>query len=244
MNDLARDLVYALDPTAWALSLGLELDDWQATVLSSNEDTLLNCGRQTGKSTAAALIALHRATYHGNSLVLLLSPSLRQSSELFRKCLAYYDGVLDTDSESQLRIEFVNGSRIIALPGNERTVRGYSAVNLVIIDEAARTDDELYYSLRPMLAVSGGRMVALSTPFGKRGWWYEEWTGVRPWLRIKQPTTQCPRISAEFLEQERAALGDWWYEQEYLCVFHEALSNYITDVEIHAAITSELEPFL
>ena len=76
---------------------------------------------------------------------------------------------------SAMRAEFANGSRVIALPGKEATVRGYSGVDLLVIDEAARVADELYYSVRPMLTVSGGRLVALTTPWGKRGWFFETW---------------------------------------------------------------------
>ena len=75
------------------------------------------------------------------------------------------------------RLEFANGSRVLSLPGTERTVRGFSEVSLLVIDEAARVDDGLYYAVRPMLAVSGGRLVALSTPYGKRGWFHDEGLG-------------------------------------------------------------------
>jgi hypothetical protein len=75
--------------------------------------------------------------------------------------------------ESALRLELENHSRIISLPGQEQTVRGYAGVSLLIVDEAARVPDDLYFAVRPMLAVSNGRLIALSTPFGKRGWFYE-----------------------------------------------------------------------
>jgi hypothetical protein len=45
---------------------------------------------------------------------------------------------------------------------------------MLVIDEASRVDDTLYLAVRPLLAVSGGRLVALSTPFGKRGWFHDE----------------------------------------------------------------------
>ena len=60
--------------------------------------------------------------------------------------------------------------------------------------------DSLYYSVRPMLAVSGGRLVCLSTPFGKRGFFHLEWTKGQGWERIKITVDQCPRISKALLE--------------------------------------------
>jgi hypothetical protein len=61
-----------------------------------------------------------------------------------------------------------NGSRIISLPGDEETIRGYSGVRRLIVDEASRVLDPLYFAIRPMRApmraVSQGRMICLSTP--------------------------------------------------------------------------------
>src|SRR4029434_3443645 len=98
-------------------------------------------------------------------------------------------------AESALRLELANGSRIISLPGDEGTIRGFSGVAMLIIDEAALVADSLYYSVRPMLAVSRGRLVALSTPFGKRGWFHDEWHGAGAWQRLKVTAQDCPRIS-------------------------------------------------
>ena len=78
-------------------------------------------------------------------------------------------------AESALRLELANGSRVVSLPGDEGTVRGFSGVSLLVIDEASRVPDDLYRSVRPMLAVSQGRLVCLSTPFGQRGFFYEYW---------------------------------------------------------------------
>jgi hypothetical protein len=89
---------------------------------------------------------------------------------------ALEDKAAAVKDESALRLELRNGSRIVSLPGDETTVRGYSGVRLLVVDEAARVPDDLYFSIRPMLAVSGGRLVCLSTPFGKRGFFYEAWT--------------------------------------------------------------------
>src|ERR1041384_2381589 len=68
-----------------------------------------------------------------------------------------------------------------------------------------------------MLAVSRGRLVALSTPFGKRGWYHDEWHGEGEWQRVKITAEQCSRIAPEFLAEERRAFGERWYRQESLC---------------------------
>jgi hypothetical protein len=207
---VARDLALALDPAALARTVGLELDPWQRDMLRSNVPrVLLNSSRQSGKSTVTAVLAAHTALYEPGSLVLLLSPALRQSQELFKKCLGIYrnlDRPVPPESETALTLSLKNGSRIVSLPGKEHSIRGFSKVRLLIVDEAARVPDELYLSVRPMLAVSAGRLVALSTPFGTRGWWYEAWVGPEPWERYEVPANECPRILPEFLVEERRTL--------------------------------------
>ncbi len=224
---LEQDLEVALDRVAFARALGIHPDGWQEDLLrSSSNRILLNCSRQSGKSTMSAVIALHRALYHPASLVLCLAPALRQSQELFAKIATFYRDLgrpVSPVAERRLSLELENGSRVMTLPGTERTIRGFSGVSLLIVDEAARVEDELYYSCRPMLAVSGGTLIMLSTPYGQRGIFYEEWTsgGSRAWQRFRVSADQVPRISPEFLSEERGALGSRWFEQEYLCVFGE-----------------------
>ncbi len=175
------DLAFALDPALLMQQCGLSPGPWQADLLYANaQRTLLLCCRQSGKSTVTAVLALHEALYHPPALVLLLSPSSRQSQELFRKIVSQYRAFqhpMPSGQESALRLELTNGSRIISLPSKEETIRGFSGVRLLVIDEAARVPDELYFAVRPMLAVSGGHLVALSTPWGRRGWFYDAWIG-------------------------------------------------------------------
>src|SRR5262245_42787153 len=119
---------------------------------------------------------------------LLVSPSQRQSGELFRTVMRHFrelPGAPEIRAESALRLELANGSRVVALPGDEKTIRGFAGAALVILDEAARIEDELIAAVRPMLATSGGRLIMLSTPFGKRGVFYEAWHGDESWHRVR-----------------------------------------------------------
>jgi phage terminase large subunit-like protein len=178
MVELRDDIRLALDRMALARSLGIEPDPWQRRLLrSASARVLLNCCRQSGKSTMTAIIALHRALYHPHSLVLCLAPALRQSQELFAKIAGFYrdlDRPVVAEVERKLSLELENGSRIVTLPGSEKTIRGFSGAALLLVDEAARVDDGLYFAVRPMLAVSGGALIMLSTPAGKRGVFFEE----------------------------------------------------------------------
>jgi hypothetical protein len=193
----------------------------------------------------AAILALHQALHYPGSLVLVLAPALRQSGELYAKVSSFYqrlDNPIPPKSYTQLTITFENGSRIISLPGNEKNIRGYSGTDLLLVDEAARVEDELYLSVRPMLAVSDGRLIMMSTPYGKRGAFYEAWTKATGWERYIVTAEECPRIPPAFLEEERKALGQWWFEQEYHAKFMDTVDAVFREQDIQAAFHNDLEP--
>jgi hypothetical protein len=220
--DPARFLSLALNPARILTHRGFDVDPWQRDFLANhNPYVLLNCCRQAGKSTVTAVLALHEALFVAGSLVVILSPGQRQSGELFRRVLDNYNALdrpVPAAQQSQLKLELTNGSRILCLPGREETVRCFSPT-LLVIDEASRVADDLYRAVRPMLAVSKGRLVALSTPFGQQGWFWSEWHGDGPWKRIQVTWHDCPRISAGFIADEERAMGKPWIQQEYECLF-------------------------
>lgn len=245
---LLSDLTHALDASLFAReALGIELDAWQAQVLTSrSKRQLLNCSRQSGKSTTAAALALHRSVYSPGSLVLMVSPSLRQSNELYRKWQELADRMpiapaMEEDTKTSATLD--NGSRVVSLPSSEATVRGYSAVDLLLFDEGSRVDDQLYGACRPMVAVSDGAVVAMSTPWGKRGWWYEAWEhgGLR-WERVLVTAYDCPRISPAFLEEERASLPPLFFESEYLCLFNDTEDQVFRSEDIENAANPTIAP--
>jgi hypothetical protein len=228
---------------------GLEPDPWQADLLrGSHERVLMLASRQTGKSLTAAALALKAALLSPPALVLLLSPTLRQSGELFRDKVCRLWARLGYPSRgkapTRLELELSNGSRIVSLPENESGIRGYSGVGLLVIDEASRVSDELYYAVRPMLATSRGRLVALSTPFGQQGWFYQAWTGSEAWHRVTALAKDCARITPEFLAEERAALGSRWFSMEYECEFLGLAGAVFDPDDIDAAVTFAVEPVL
>ena len=246
MGSLASDLAMALDPVALSRAAGIDPDPWQAQVLRSTAPRLLlNCSRQSGKSTTVGTLAMHTALYTPKALVLLLSPGQRQSGELFRKVTDCYKALgrpVPAEAESALRLELGNGSRIIALPGNEGTVRGYSGAKLLVVDEASRVEDSLYYSIRPMMAVSGGRLAVMSTPFGKRGFFHKEWTEGEGWERYEVPAGECPRIDPAFLAEERRALAPFFYVQEYECQFSETSDQLFSHEDVLASVSADVAP--
>lgn len=254
LPSVSRDLAASLDPARLSRHVGINPDPWQAALLRcTDRQILVNCSRQVGKSTTTATLAAHDALYHPGSPILLLSPTLRQSGQLFQKVkwvlkrLGEQYAPIVTDNA--LSVILANGSAIHSLPGKGGTVRGFSGVRRVIVDEAAFVADDLFPAVSPMLAVSGGRMVLLSTPFGKRGFFYERWAeseraeraGERAdWKRFAVTAAECPRIPAEFLASERRALGAL-YDQEYNCQFLDVIMAAFRGEDIDAALTDDVE---
>jgi hypothetical protein len=242
MNEAAlyREMSCAINPVAFARRLGIEPDSGQQDVLLSTEKRMMIlAARQSGKSTICAIYALWHALNNPGALVLVLSPSLRQSSLLFRTITAYYQDLgrpIPSDVENTRTLELANKSMIVSLPGLERTTRGFSGVSLLILDESALIDDDLYRAVRPMLAVSDGKIFAIGTPHGKRGWFYHTWAESEEFRKIKITADQCPRISKEFLREERKALGQYWFMQEYECTFTESDDTLFSYAVIRRAV--------
>jgi hypothetical protein len=219
-------------------------DPWQTGLLRSSADRLLVlASRQVGKSLAAGALALREALLVPDSLTLLLSPTQRQSGELFRdKVLRLYGALgrpVPTVQESALTMQLANGSRVVSLPGEEGTIRGYSGVALLVIDEAARVPDALYHAVRPMLAVSGGKLICLSSAYARQGFLYDSWTnGGGTWKRVKTTAAECRRISPAFLEEERQVMGERIYRREYECEFCSADDAVFDPDAIERALTA------
>lgn len=226
-----KSLRLALDPAQVLSAQGMAADPWQRRfLLSESKRTLLCCSRGAGKSRTTSAKALHRALFRPGSLILLISRAMRQSLELYRYVREGYRSLgrpIETVKETETTLELANGSRIVSLPGKEGTIRSYQGVSLLIIDEAARVPDDLYRSVRPMIGVSGGDLIALSTPWGKRGWFWEAWNAEETEFRkVRVTWDECPRLSREFIEQERRDFGSSWVRQEYECSF-ESLSGVV-----------------
>ena len=226
--------------------MGIELDAVQAGLLgTSRKQVILNCTRQFGKTTVGALRALRQAWASPENLTLVVSPSERQSRIFLRKVRGFVRrmGLKPRgDGDNPMSVMLPNGSRVVGVPGNEETVRGFSAVSLVMIDEAARVPDVMYEAVLPMLAVTDGDLWLLSTPRAKRGFFYEEWMkGGEEWERVMVKATECPRISAAFLEKQRKRRGDEWFRKEYMCEFVADENALFDRDKVEALFTKEVE---
>ncbi len=233
---MREEVAAAVDPAAFARKvLGTEPFPWQAQALqSAHPRQLWLVSRQGSKSTTAAMKVCRTALYQRGSLSLLVSPSQRQSTEVMRKVKGMLSRCVKLAQESETAVTLPNGSRIVSLPGSDATIRGYSA-NLVILDEAAQINDATFQAVTPMLAVTNGTLIALSTPFGRRGFFANLWfEGGDDWERIRVPATEIPTISTEFLERERRSLGPFLFDQEYMLGWQSATGSVFQEDAIAA----------
>lgn len=225
---------------------GVGLDPWQRNVLDSQKSYhILNCARQVGKSTVTAIKALHRSAYTPDSLVLLVSPSLRQSQEIFKKVAYYARQVADLPDkieDNQLSLMFSNGSRIVALPGSQKTIRGYSAASLVIVDEAAFAEPSLFSALVPMLSISNGDLVLLSTPNGKIGFFWDVWDkGGQEWEKHEVPWWSCPRHDKSRLMALKNVIGQYRFGVEFECQFYDPEDAVFSYEDFEAAMGFDVD---
>jgi hypothetical protein len=209
-------------PSAFAARLGFAPDSTQTAVLDSPaRNLILCCTRQWGKSTVCAIKALHFALSHPRSTTLIAAPGLRQSSEFLAKAAAFLD-ILEiprrTDRRNPRSLLLPNRSRLVALPANHSTTRGFSPAFL-LIDEAAFVPDTLIHALLPSLAATNGNLWLLSTPNGQSGFFYDTWHNAPDWTRFQVKATDCPRIAPGFLAAQRLLLGHSRFDAEFLCEF-------------------------
>jgi hypothetical protein len=241
--DMQTELALRLDPSGIMEMLGFRADPWQRDLLTSQANRiLLLCSRQLGKSTSVACVALNEAYLNDDALILLSSKTERQAGELFQKISKFHRRLqlVETMRDMALTLELSNGSRVIALCGEGDNFRGFSDPRLCVVDEASIVSDSVLNALLPMLLVSGGRLIALSTPRGKRGWFHDMYVNDdTSWQRINARAADSPRISKQRLEEQRRSLGDRLYSQEFLNEFIEAEGQLFSDETIAAIFDHE-----
>lgn len=231
-----------------------DIDPWQMEVLKCQDRyIILNCSRQSGKSSILMVKAFHKALTEPGALNLIIAEQ-RQSNEDLRKCRelfnAYksylkekYQGTIDLSlvSDNKTSMEFGHDSRIVALPANEK-VRGFSAPTTVIIDEAAFLDDEVFVSVDPMMEVSQGQLILASTPKGTSGFFRREWDNPR-YVRFEVPWQQCPRIGDESIRNKRLLYGEAYVKQEYECKFLDDIASLFSEQALLESFDSSQDVF-
>jgi phage terminase large subunit-like protein len=214
------------DPVEFARLAGIELEAWQKAVLRSDHKAkILLCGRRTGKSTLAAVTALHRALTTPGFNTIFVAPSLDQAQIPYLMAISMYRALgrpVPAISERRTGLELSNGSELRAMAAVDRSKRGFSA-DLLCVDEASRIEDAAYYgALLPSITRSTGHVMLMSTPYLNEGFFAETWHAQDDeWERTFLTSEECEYFQAhpERLEMVKSKVPEWFYRQEYLCEF-------------------------
>ncbi len=206
---------------------------------------ILCCNRQWGKSTTLAALAVHKAWCLAPALILIVAPTVRQSYELILKIKGFLRELNvrpKQDGFNDVSLLLPNESRVIAVPADPDTIRGYSRVSMILVDEAARVPDEVFRSVTPALARShNGTIWLMSTPKGRRGFFHDLWHNGDPqWTRIHSTVADGERIPASFLDSERASKPASDFDEDYHCVFQDTHDQFFASDDITVAFTSEV----
>lgn len=249
------------DPFAFLAWVGIPLHPYQqdaVRLFQGNERTILAWSRQAGKDHVTSAYALWLALTRPGSVIVTVSPSQRQSdlwlSRAKEFALSKPEIREDVTSLAQTEVGFGNGSRIHSLPSGTSggvTIRGFSRVSLLIFNEAAFVDSQVYRAATPFLAASsgllgglrrkrGGKVILISTPWGESGPFYEAWESDL-YTRSHIPATEVPHISPEFLEAERRSMDAIAFETEYMAQFVSAADAYYpTELVARATVGYDL----
>jgi hypothetical protein len=227
-------------PVEFAVCLGIEPDPWQVEVLASDHPRkILLCARRAGKTTVAAVLAIHKALTQPGAEVLILAPTedqakiaYSQAARLYRKAGAPCGALSDRRTGLELR----NGSTIEARTALERSTRGRGA-DLLIFDEASRIHEQDYLGVLPTLAASGGDQILLSTPNGRRGFFHDIWhdTG-DDWERTRVVASDVPHRYPMGLEFFRRRMPLEYFQQEFFCEWLDTDGGLFSHEDIEAAL--------
>lgn len=247
VGDIAQAFLERMVPGERIRAIPFHPDPWQRDVLQSDaRRQILCCARQVGKSTVVGADAYTRAKYEPNSLVLMVAPAFRQSLNLFRKvkeAIRIDPEPIQAIKETQTEMELANGSRVIALPGKDETIRSFGGVTELIIDEAAYVPDQIFHAVRPFVATSGGRIVLLSTPGPKQGFFWRMWNS-EGWEKYRVAAYDCPRIPGDEVDDARSSMPEWAWEREYLAEFTDPEDALLSEVDIQAMLDAHVAPLL
>jgi hypothetical protein len=218
-----REIAYRLDPALWVRDqLGIEPMFWQEDFLRAQRGAsiLALTARQVGKTTTAAWAIAHTMLFYPGSLSVIACPAQRQSGEAVRRVREILLKIgAQFKIENTYTLELQNGSRVLALPGDEETIRGLTVDGWIVADEAARLDADLITALHPMRArCPQARFAMLSTAWKRTDPFWTPWKSDNPnWLRLKA-TADMPGMpfTQQFLDEQRQHLGEADFNQEYL----------------------------
>lgn len=181
-----------------------------------------------GISWLCACEGLLKSIQRPNCTVLFVSNSQKNANRVLQYI---YDFVASlpkklkppmTEAQSKTEIGFANKSKVISLPNNPNTVRGYAG-NLVYVDEIAHFsapgDEDMLRALGPSIS-RGQQLTLFSTPFGKGNKFYDIWEKDSEYSHHEIDWTMCPDEEyRKNVAKEKKQMDPLSFASEYCCTF-------------------------
>lgn len=235
-----------MDPVAFVTErMMIDPEGWQARILRDQSRRIcITCSRQIGKSFTVSLKASHHCSTTPNGLALIFSDTQQQSINLMRKAKQHIQNAgLAVKRELAKEIEFANGARMVALPGDPKTSRSWSDVTMLIVDEAAFAEDELYYAVEPMVLQTNGQIILLSSAYETQGFFYKIATGTdEHWSRYKVSVWESERVPREWIELKKQLTPEYQFRREYLAEFVDPEGATFTADQIRDMFANDVAP--
>ena len=238
--------------TEYYLIYMLQLDKWQQDILDCKNKYILLCkGRQIGGTTIMARKCADRMLTQKGCHIIVVSLTEDQAQLVVIMVLTYleknFKGYIAKPYSKNItknKIVLKNGSQILSRPVGQTgdAVRGFTG-NVLYINEASRMPESVFTAAKPILLTTGGDIWMDSTPFGKKGYFYESWLNKHDRFKVfymsseeviqERPisdswTKKQREEGIQMLKEEKADMGVLAYSQEYLGLFMEDLRRLCT----------------
>ena len=212
-------------------------DKWQQEILNTKGNMVLRSGRQVGKSTIIAKKAADYSLTNNKKVIMVIAFVEKQANLLFSKILNNITLQEKLDKKKYIAkpkptkhiINLKNGSVIYCYAAGDTGygIMGYT-IDLLIADEAAWINEEVWNSIVPALAVTKGTMWLLSTPFVAEGFYYDCFQD-KDFTSFHRSSEDCPRITKEFLDKMKKRFTSQQYAQMYLGKFVDGFRRVFND---------------
>jgi len=184
------------------------------------------CGRRYGKTLFACNEIVKYALEHKTAECGWVAPTYRQSKLAYRLIRRALKDVITYKSDSELRLEFENGSSITFFSSdNYDAIRG-NGFHFLVLDECADINEKAWNEvLRPALSDKRGKALMIGTPKGRNFFFRLFARGADPgfpdWAAFNAPSSDNPYMPEGEIETAKREMPEDTYQQEYMAVFLE-----------------------
>lgn len=201
-------------------------------------------GNASGK-TVLAEIMLIEYLFKKNTFNAYISPTYAQGRKVYKELTSLLEGkgVIKKANSSTLTIETVYGSTFQAFSMDSPTsIRGNTVNGILVLDECAFFPDELTDGsdpwgsvIMPITKARKPKVLAISTPKGKRGFWYNMYlkavAGEKGYKEITATILDDELVSDEEIEEIKRNISPIAFKEEFLVEFLDSSLTFFVGYE-------------